>query len=122
MDALSPLLDQLKKGGQTQGNFLGFLHVFIGRTITSRSEKTVVSKGLTWREMAGWLKKVRWDPESVRELGIDPDTLPPRDRQRLWYSAIMQAKVNTAAASSAGDRFAEVLRGLGYDVSAAPAG
>ncbi len=120
MDALSPLFDQLKKGGQTQGNFLGFLHVFIGRTITRKSDKTIISKGLAWREMAGWLKKVRWDPESVRELGIDPDTLPPRDRQRLWYSAITQAKVNTSAAISAGDRFAEVLGMLGFDVSAAP--
>ena len=120
MDALSTLIETLKKGGQTQGNFVGFLHDLIGRTITRTKDKAVVSKGIGWREMAAWLKKVRWDPEAVRELGVDPDTLPPRDRQRYWYSAIMQAKVDSAAATKAGDRFAEVLRGLGYEVGAAP--
>jgi hypothetical protein len=122
MDALSTLFDELKKSGQTQGNFLGFLHVLIGRTITRKSDGTVANKGFTWREMAAWLKKVRWDTEAVRELGLNPDDLPPRDRQRFWYSAIMQAKVDTPAANKAGDRFAEVLRGLGYDVGAAPHG
>ena len=56
MDALSTLLDALRKTGRTEGNFLGFLHVLIGRTITRISDKTVVSKGNTWREMAAGLK------------------------------------------------------------------
>lgn len=120
MDALPPLLERLKKGKQTQGNFLGFLHVLIGRTITSKRDQTVVSKGLTWREMAGWLKKVRWDPEAVRELGLDPDDLPPRDRQRFWYTAITHAQVAGAEAVKAGDRFAAVLTGLGFEVSESP--
>jgi hypothetical protein len=72
--------------------------------------------------MSALLKKVRWDPEAVRELSINPDDLPPRDRQRYWYSAIVQAKVDSAEATKAGDRFAEVLRGLGYEVGAAPQG
>jgi hypothetical protein len=120
MDALSTLLDALRKTGRIEGNFLGFLHVLIGRTITRVKDKTLVSKGTTWREMAAGLKKVRWDPEAVRELGINPDDLPPRDRQRYWYSAILQAKVDSAAASAAGDRFAAILRTLGYDVGPAP--
>src|ERR1022692_4145058 len=120
MDALSALLDELKSGEQTAGSFRGFLHVLIGRTITWVSDKVVVSKGITWREMAAWLKKLRWDPEAVRELGIDPDTLPPRDRQRFWYSAIMQAKVDSATAMTAGDRFAAFLRTLGYTVGPVP--
>jgi hypothetical protein len=70
--------------------------------------------------MAGWLKKRRWDPEAVRELGLNPDDLPPRDRQRYWYSAIMQAKVDGPAATAAGDRFATILHGLGYAVGPAP--
>jgi hypothetical protein len=115
MDALSTLFEALKQGGQAQGNFLGLLHVFIGRTITK--DKAKISSGLTWRELAGWLKKVRWDPEMARELGIDPKDLPPRDRQRYWYSAIMQAKVDSAAAIQAGDKFAATLRGLGYEVT-----
>jgi hypothetical protein len=116
MDALSTLFDDLKKSGQTQGHLLGFLQVLIGRTVVRASDKVTVSKGITWRELAGWLKKVRWDPDAVRELGVDPKDLPPRDRQRYWYSAINQAKVDSANAVKAGDRFVEVLRGLGYDV------
>src|SRR5437899_1118856 len=116
MDALSTLLDQLKKKGQTKGNLRGFLHVLIGRTITRRSDKMVVSKGIAWRELAGWLKKHRWDPDAVRELGLDPAGLPPRDRQRFWDSAITQARVDSADAVAAGDKFAAVLKGLGYDV------
>src|SRR6516164_2018531 len=114
MDALSALLDTLKKTGRTQGNFLGFLHVMIGRTITRSSDKKVVSKGNTWREMAGFLKKLRWDPEAVRELALNPDDLPPRDRQRFWYSAILKAKVDSDAARAAGNKFAAILRSLGY--------
>jgi hypothetical protein len=120
MDALSTLIEALKKSGQTQGNFLGFLHVLIGRSLTRKKDGVVISKGITWREMAALLKKVRWDPEAVRELGLDPDALPPRDRQRFWYSAIMQAKVDGAMASKAGDRFAETVGGLGYEVGAPP--
>ena len=122
MDALVTLLDELKKSGQTEGNFRGLLHVLIGRVITRTGEKVVLSKGITWREMAAWLKKVRWDPEEVRDLGLEPDSLPPRDRQRYWYSAIMHAKVDSASAIAAGDRFAVVLRSLGYEVGPAPHG
>ncbi len=116
MDALSRLLEQIKNGGQTQGNFLGFLHVLIGRKISRQEDDSVISKGMSWRELAIALKKHRWDPEAVRELGLNPADLPPRDRQRYWYGAISQAKVNESHAAQAGDRFAKALRGLGYDV------
>lgn len=120
MDALSELLEMLKAGDQPRANFLGFLHVLIGRKITRVSDGLSISVGMSWRDLASWLKKLRWDPDQVRELGLDPDDLPPRDRQRYWYSAIAHARVNSAEAIRAGDRFAEVLRGLGYEVSAAP--
>lgn len=120
MDALSTLLEQLKKGGQAKGNLLGFLHVIIGRTITRKNDGSVVSKGITWRDMANHLKRLRWDTEAVRELGIDPDSLPPRDRQRFWYSAIALAKVDSAEARAAGDCFAALLVPLGYEVGPAP--
>ena len=116
MDALSMLFELLKNNRQTQGNFLGFLNVLIGRSITRASDGAVVCKGISWRDLVGWLKKVRWDPEAVRELGLDPDDLPPRDRQRYWYTAISSAKVDSAAAQKAGDHFAAVLVGLGYQV------
>jgi hypothetical protein len=118
MDALSMFLDELKKSGHSKGNFLGFLNVLIGRRIERKG--TLVAGGLTWRELAGLLKKHRWDPDAVRELGIDPDQLPPRDRQRYWYTAITQSAVDSTAASAAGEKFAETLRGMGYTVSGAP--
>ena len=116
MDALSVFLHELLKTGRAQGNLLGLLHVLIGRKIRRTDGNTTVSNGLTWRDLAGWLKKVRWDPDAVRELGLDPDDLPPRDRHRYWYSAIMQAKVNSPAAAEAGERFINAIRELGYDV------
>src|SRR5438093_8158792 len=112
MDAVSTLLDALKKSGKTAGHLQGFLHVMIGRTITRTKDQSVVSQGMAWRDLASRLKKLRWDPETVRELGLDPHDLPPRDRQRFWYTAITHAKVDSEAASAAGEKFAAVLRGL----------
>jgi hypothetical protein len=119
MDELPGFFDLLKKKGLTRGHFLGFLHVMIGRRI-ARDDGTVLSTGMNWRELAGWLKKVRWDPEDVRELGQDPDALPPRDRQRFWYGAIVKAGVDSAAAHEAGDQFAGLLRKHGLQVGAPP--
>jgi hypothetical protein len=119
MDALSTFLDGLKKSGIAQGHLLGLLNVVVGRRITAK-DGTVVSRGLTWREMAVQLKRVRWEPEQVGELGFDSNDLPPRDRQRYWYTAIARARVDSAEATAAGDLFAELLRKQGYDVSATP--
>jgi hypothetical protein len=119
MDALAAFFDDLKTRGVTQGNLLGFFNVLIGRRITA-PDGTVLTRGLTWRELSVWLKKVRWAPEAVREIGLDPDDLPPRDRQRYWYSAITLARVDSRPALEAGERFAEALRGLGYDVGPGP--
>ncbi len=118
MDALSTFLDELKKGGQAQGKFLGFLNVLIGRRIERKG--VLISRGLSWRELASHLKKLRWDPAAVEELGLDPRALPPRDRQRYWYTTIAQAAVDDPRAQQAGDQFAEVMRRLGYDVGNGP--
>jgi hypothetical protein len=119
MDALPLFLGTLKTKGLTKGYFLGFLYVVVGGRITS-SDGRLVSAGMTWRTLANWLKKTRWDPEAARELDQDPDTLPPRDRQRFWFTAIAQARLDSEAASRAGERFADVLRGQGYMVSLPP--
>lgn len=119
MDALAEFFELVNKKIVMTGQFLGLLHVLIGRKI-NKTDGTPVSAGMTFREVAGWLKKVRWAPESVRDLGLDPETLPLRDRQRFWLLAIIGAGVDSAAASQAGDRFATVLRGIGYEVSGAP--
>jgi hypothetical protein len=119
MDRVRQFLVDLKQRELTRGNFLGFLNVLIGRQVTQR-DGTPVSSGLTWRELAAQLKKVRWDRDAVRDLGVDPATLPPRDRQRFWYAAIVQAQVDSARAMQAGDQLAKRLRGAGYNVGSGP--
>ncbi|HZU36112.1 MAG TPA: hypothetical protein VFA18_09395 [Gemmataceae bacterium] len=119
MDGVQAFLEEVMAHGYAQGNFLGLLHVLIGRRIT-RPDGTVISTGLTWREAAAILKKVRWDKAAVGELGQDPAALPPRDRERLWYMAIAHANVGSDKASEAGNRFAEKLQTAGYTVSPAP--
>jgi hypothetical protein len=121
MDRLRHFLRMIKERGVAQGHFLGLLHVLIGRRLTL-ADGTVVSEGLTWRALAAELKQVRWDREAVRELGLDPANLPPRDRQRYWYMAIGQAGVDSPRARADADALIEPLRNLGYEVGAAPGG
>jgi hypothetical protein len=116
MDALGSFLASLKRRKLAEGHFLGFLHVLIGRTI-SGEQGLIISRGAPWRELAAQLKKVRWNPEAVREIGIDPAELPPRDRFRYWYLAIGRAQVDSPQAVAAGERFASLLREQGYTVS-----
>jgi hypothetical protein len=119
MDRLREFLDSVKELGLATGNFLGLLHVLIGRKITLR-DGTIVSNGQTWREAAGLLKRVRWEREAVEELGIEPDSLPPRDRHLFWFKAIVQARVDSAEARAAGDRLADAMKRSGYLIGAAP--
>jgi hypothetical protein len=118
MEGVHTFLEELRRQGLAEGNFLGTIHILIGRRIT-RGEN-VISPGLTWRALADILKTLRWPKDAVREVGLEPATLPPRDRQRFWYTAIAQAKVDSAEAVAAGDRLAAHLKPLGYIVSPAP--
>jgi len=119
MDALPAFFDKLKKKGLTKGHFLGFLNVMVGRRI-NEADGAAISNGMTWRELSVWLKKHRWDPEAVRELGQNPDALPPRDRQRFWFVAIAQAHLDSTVATVAGNQFADMLREHGYEVGSPP--
>ncbi len=119
MERLRELLELLRKKGTARGNFLGLLHLLIVRRITA-ADGTVVSAGVTWRELSALLKRVRWEPEAVQEVGLDPANLPMRDRQRYWYTAIAQAGVDQPDAAAHGERLAAALRGLGYVVGPAP--
>ncbi len=119
MDGVQPFLDELRQRGLVEGNFLGLIHILIGRRIT-RADGSVVSPGLTWRALADILKTLRWNKDAVREVGLNPAELPPRDRQRFWYTAIAQARVDSVEAIAAGDRLAALVRPLGYIVSPAP--
>jgi hypothetical protein len=121
MDRLREFLEDVRRSGLAQGNFLGLLNVVIGRRI-SLPDGTLVSTGVTWRELAAMLKKLRWEREAVAELGLDPDRLPPRDRERYWFSAIAQAQVASDKATAAGNQFAKELAAAGYQVGPPPGG
>ena len=119
MDRVRLFLDDIRQRGLARGNFLGLLHVLIGRRV-ALEDGTPVSAGLTYRELAALLKRVRWEREAAAELAIDLAGLPPRDRERYWYQVIVRAGVDSGKATAAGERLAEQLRGAGYDVGPAP--
>lgn len=121
MDRLRQFLVTVRTSGAVQGRLRGLLHILIGRRI-SLPDGTVVSAGMTWREVAAALKKHRWEPDDVRELGLDPSTLPPRDRQKYWYTAISRAGVASAEAVKAADELVPLLAELGYNIGSAPGG
>jgi hypothetical protein len=119
MDQLREFLEAVRKQKAARGRFRGLLHLLIGRRI-ELPDGTVVSAGMTWRDLAAVLKKLRWDREDVRELGLDPADLPPRDREKFWYVAISRAGVLSQEASASADALTEPLRALGYEVGPAP--
>jgi hypothetical protein len=119
MEGLREFLEKIRHNHLARGHFRALLHVIIGRRIT-RSDGVVSSSGVTWRQLSELLRLIRWDKELVRELGLNPDDLPPRDRQRYWYAAIVAARVDTQEARSLGDAYAELLAPLGYLVGPAP--
>ena len=116
MDALREFLEEVKRQQFAQRNLLGLLQILIGRRI-ARSDGTLISTGLTWRDLAAWLKKAHWDTDSVIELGLKFDDLPVRDRQRYWYTAIARAGVDSPLALQAGEKLADLLRQQGYVIS-----
>jgi hypothetical protein len=119
MDGVREFLDDVQKRGHANGHLLGLLNILIGRRIT-RGDGTVICQGITWRELAAELKRCRFDADAVKELDIDPATLPPRARQRFWYAAISQAQVGSPEAMAAGDNLAKLLAKAGYVIGPAP--
>lgn len=121
MDGIRELLETARDHGLVDGHFRGLLHIAIGRTIT-RPDGTVISTGLTWREVAAVLKLLRFDRELVRGFGADPDTLAPRDRERFWYSAIAQARVDSPEAVAEAEAVIGKLKNIGFIVGPLPSG
>ncbi len=119
MDGIRDLLEAARTNGLVAGRFRGLLHIAIGRTVT-KPDGTKFSSGLTWREVAALLKALRFDPELGRELGADPDTLSPRDRERYWYAVIGLARVDSAEAVAEAEKLVAPLKDLGYVVAPPP--
>jgi hypothetical protein len=118
MDSLRELLDAARTHGLVPGRFRGLLHIAIGRTVT-KPDGSKVSTGLTWRALAAMLKALRYDPELGREVGADPDTLSPRDRERYWYAVIGLAKVDAAEFWVVAERLVAPLKEAGFLVAPA---
>src|SRR5262245_63909229 len=76
MEGLREFLEKVSQSHLVRGHFRALLHVAIGRRI-SRADGIVLSTGVTWRQLAELLRNIRWDKEQVRELGLNPDDLPP---------------------------------------------
>jgi hypothetical protein len=121
MDGIRDLLEAARTNGLVVGRFRGLLHVAIGRTV-SKPDGTKLSTGLTWREVAAFLKTLRFDPELGREVGADPDTLSPRDRERYWYAVIALARVDGPEALEQAEKLVGPLKDLGYVVAPPPSG
>lgn len=119
MELLRQFLRALQDHGLLAGRFRGLLHILIGRRVV-QTDGTVVSTGMTWREAAELLRALRWDREAVRELGLDPATLAPRDRQRYWFQAITHANVNGAEARVQAEEIIAATEALGYTIGDAP--
>jgi hypothetical protein len=119
MESLRELLEAVRGSDVVQGRFRGLLHILVGRRVT-REDGTVVSAGMTWRDVAALLKRLRWDREMVRELGIDPSHLAPRDRERFWYTAISRAGIDSPEAVATADQLVEPLKKMGFVVGPAP--
>ena len=119
MDSLRELLEAVRERDVVPGRFRGLLHILVGRRIT-RADGTLVASGMTWRDVAALLKRLRWDRDAVRELGIDPAELAPRDRERFWYTAIARAAIDSPEATAAADQLVPALEELGFVVGPGP--
>ena len=115
MDPVDEFLTVLRGRQMVSGYFAGMLHLLIGRTLV-KADGSVVSTGLTWRAMADVLKTLRFDRELVRELGLDPDDLPPRDREKFWFAAILRAGITSPRIKANADALSVLLPNLGYRI------
>ncbi len=119
MDGLMPFLDMVRESNFADTRLRGLFHACIGRKIT-KPDGTLVSAGVTWRELSVLLKDAKFDKDLAAQVGADPDTLSPRDRQRFWYSVIALARPDSAEARAEADELAELVQPLGYVVGPAP--
>jgi len=109
MDGVRSVLGILRDQNLASGRLRGVFHLLIGRSLAA-ADGTILSTGLTWRQLATELKDARFDKNLVRELGADPDTLAPRDRERYWYAAIALADVGGAEAAQQADQILKSLK------------
>ena len=116
MEGTKEFLELVVQHGLAKGHLRGVFHIAIGRRLT-KADGTPLAGGVTWRELAAILKTVKFDRELVKELGADPETVAPRDREKFWYAAIALAQVDSHEARSQAERLAAKLERFGIRIS-----
>ncbi len=119
MDGPHIVLETIRHHRWAVGRVRGLFHLAIGRKL-ARADGTVLSTGVSWRELAQILKALKFDRELVKELGLDPEMVSPKDREKFWYMAISQAKVDSEQARREADALGGLLKPLGFVVGPAP--
>jgi hypothetical protein len=119
MDGLRSFLETLRDHNLIAGRLRGVLHVAIGRRIT-KTDGTVLSTGVTWRELAALLKDLRFDKAWVKEFAENPDAIAPRDRERFWYTVIGLAQVDSKEAVAQAEKLAALVKPIGYVIGPSP--
>jgi hypothetical protein len=119
MDGLRSFLETLRDHNLIAGRLRGVLHVAIGRRV-AKTDGTVLSTGVTWRELAALLKELRFDRAWVKEFADDPDVIAPRDRERFWYTAIGLARVDSKEAVAQAEKLAALVKPIGFVIGPSP--
>ena len=116
MNGPQVVLELIRDRKLASGRLRGVFHLVIARKLT-RTDGTLLSTGVTWRELSQLLKSLKFDRELVKELGTDPDLLAPKDREKFWYAAISLAKVDSPQARREAEELLELLNPLGIVVA-----
>jgi hypothetical protein len=116
MSGTTQLLNLLVEHQLAKGLLRGALHIAIGRTVVRTADDTVLCNGVSWRDLAVLLKDSKFDRTLGKEVGADPDTLHPKEREKFWYAVIGLAKVDSTAARDEADKLAKKLAAHGLGV------
>lgn len=119
MNGPQVVLELIRDRKLASGRLRGVFHLVIARKL-ARTDGTLLSTGVTWRELSQLLKSLKFDRELVKELGTDPDLLAPKDREKFWYAAISLAKVDSPQARREAEDLIEQLKPLGIVAVSAP--
>jgi hypothetical protein len=119
MQGTRQFLELMNEHNLVSGHLRGIFHIAIGRRILN-STGVLIAEGVTWRTLAALLKDLKFDREFVRELGAEPETLSPKDREKFWYNAIMVSKVDGPEARKQAEAISKLVKSLGLVIGPAP--
>ncbi len=121
MEGIREFLTAVHNAGLARDYLRAIMHIAIGRKIT-RTDGTVLSGGVTWRTLAGLLRVLKYDPKWAERFVQDRTVFAIRDRDRFWYAAIAQARVDSPEAIREAEQILPALRNLGFVVGPPPSG